>query len=519
VVLGDGIRARSVAERAFELYLDRGWVAAEAKIASAPARLAAEAWAQLGVALENEERTDDARRALQRSRQLAPERTDTLLFLADLERDAGEYDAAIDHYRSLLAAAPGAMLQALELARLLADREAHGEIIELLTPFRAHASIEVRLRLARALFETERYADVIAVVGPVVKDAERELHNIVHRELRNELVAQRHLATDLHDDAYAHLHGREQVIEADVHRGRLDARSGANFRLLGEARMVDAPPWTPDTALRDLDGTAAHGEALIANGEKSRGLCHLGVAALRRHKTSEARNRFEAARDLDDRNFAAYLGIGAAIDHDKLRAVQRVRRLPEPPESLPAVLGQILVDWPSLTPDERACVHAAVAPLAAQLPAVAAAGGIARVLPIDARLIDLPEFAEDAGVRLDDARCLDAITGASSARLCASKVEELLNFSGDAGWVFAHELAHLVHFHLPEDRCAQLDALFAELAASEFVLTTYQTRNTAEFFAVAYEDYLANLYSLPSTREAGFEYLEPVFAFIDSLVV
>ena len=39
----------------------------------------------------------------------------------------------------------------------------------------------------------------------------------------------------------------------------------------------------------------------------------------------------------------------------------------------------------------------------------------------------------------------------------------------------------------------------------------------AEFFAVAYEDYLFDLYALPSAREGGLEHLEPVFAFIDQL--
>jgi tetratricopeptide (TPR) repeat protein len=517
VALGDGIRARSVAERAFELYTDRGWEEAEARIAAAPARLAAEAWAQFGVALANDERTYDARRALTRSRELAPERTDTLLFLADLERDDGNLEAAIEHYRALLAAAPGAVTQALDLARLLGEREAHEEIVQVLLPFRSNISIELRVRLAHALLAQDRYEDVISVAGAALGDAERELRGFMPREARNDLQEYRARASHLHDEAFARLHGREQVIEARAHQGRLDPHSGANFRLLGEARMVDAPPWTPDTALRDLDGTVAFGEALIAKGEKSRGLCHLGVAALRRHKASEARARFEAARDADDRNFAAYLGIGAAIDHDRFRAVARVGRLPAPPESLPAGMAQVLVDWPLLTQAEQVCVHAAVAPLAAQLPIVAAADGIARVLPIDARLVDLPEFAEDAGVRLDDARCLDAITGASSPRLCASKVEELLNFSGELGWVFAHELAHLVHFHLSDERCAELDELFEELSANEFVLTTYQTRNTAEFFAVAYEDYLADLYTLPSAREGGFEYLEGVFAFIDQL--
>jgi len=281
--------------------------------------------------------------------------------------------------------------------------------------------------------------------------------------------------------------------------------------------MTTAPTWTPDTVLRDVDGTVAFGEALIAGGERSRGLCHLGLAALRRHKSSKARDLFEKARELDEGNFAAFLGIGAAIDHDQSGAVGRVARLPDAPPSLPPALAQVLVDWPSLTAAERTAVNAAVAPLANRLEAVAAAGAIVRVLPIDARLVDLREFRDGSGERLEDERCLDAITGAAMPKLCASKIEEQLTFSGERGWVFAHELAHLVHYHLPDDHCDELDALFEELDAQEFVLTNYQTRNVAEFFAVAYEDYLCDLYTLPSAREAGFEHLEPVFDFIDRL--
>jgi len=517
-VIGDGIRARRVADCAFEAYDVGGWAAAVAEICKGPDRLAPEAWAQLGVALENSGQTDDARRALQESRALAPDRTDTLLFLAELERDAGNSDVAIGHYRALLAAAPGAAQQAIDLARLLAAGDAHQEVIGLLLPFRGHPSVELRLTLARALFETERHAEVVAVTGPLVKDAELELRSsFMAGEHRSELIGHMREATELHDDSFAALHGREKVIEADVHRGRLVANSGANYRLLGEARMATAPAWTPDTALRDVDGTAAFGQALIAGGERSRGLCHLGVAALRRHQSSKARDLFEQARDLDDDNFAAFLGIGAAIDHDQTGAFQRVARLPEAPASLSPALATVLVDWPVLTPAERVSAFAAVAPLARQLPAVAAAGGIVRVLPIDARLVDLPEFSDAGGERLEDERCLDAITGAATPKLCASKVEEQLIFSGERGWVFAHELAHLVHFHLPDERCDELEALFEEIDAQEFVLTNYQTRNVAEFFAVAYEDYLCDLYALPSAREGGFEHLEPVFAFIDKL--
>jgi len=516
-VIGDGIRARRVAERAFELHAAGGWEAAEAEIASAPERLAAEAWAQLGVALENDEQTDDARRALQRSRKLAPDRTDTLLFLAELERDAGNADAAVAHYRTLLAAAPGAAGQALDLARLLATRDEHNGVIDLLLPFRGHVSVELRLVLARALFAAERHAEVLEVAGRLIKDAELEMRSLTAGSLRGELGDHVLEATHLHDDSFAALHGREKVIEADVHRGRLIANSGANYRLLGEARMAAAPPWTPDTVLRDVDGTVAFGESLIAGGERSRGLCHLGLAALRRHKSSAARDLFEQARELDESNFAAFLGIGAAIDHDQSGAVGRVAQLPEPPASLAPPLARVLVDWPALTAAERTAVYAAVTPLADRLAAVAGAGGVVRVLPIDARLVDLPAFSDGGGERLEDERCLDAITGAATRKLCASKIEEQLIFSGERSWVFAHELAHLVHYHLSDELCDEIDALFEELDAQEFVLTNYQTRNAAEFFAVAYEDYLCDMYTLPSSREAGFEHLEPVFDFIDRL--
>jgi tetratricopeptide (TPR) repeat protein len=517
VAIGDGMRARRLAERAHARYGAAGWAAAEATIADGPERLAPEAWAQLGVALENDERRDDARRALLRSRALAPERTDTLLFLAELERDAGKDDAAIEHYRVLLAAAPGAAGQALDLARLLAAREAHAEVAEVLLPFRDHVSVELRVALARALFETERHAEVVEVVAPLIKDTERELGGFVSGNLRGELIGRLREATELHDDAYAILHGREKVIEAEVHRGRLLANAGVNYRLLGQARMVAAPSWTPDTALRDVEGTAAFGQALIAAGERSRGLCHLGVAALRRHASSDARDLFEQARELDDDNFAAFLGIGAALDHDRTRAVARVARLPEAPTALPAAIAPVFVDWPALTTAERTCVHAALVPLERPLRDVAAAGAIARVLPIDARVVDLPELGAHAGVRHADSRCLDAVGGAANDRVCASKVEELLIFSGQRSWVFAHELAHLVHHQLSDDLCRELEELFAELDAGEFLLTSYQSRNVREFFAVAYEDYLCNLYALPSPHQATVEHLEPVFAFIDRL--
>jgi len=148
VAIGDGIRARGLALRAFDAYGDKGWEGAAKTIAAATARLAPGAWAELGVALENAGRHDDARRALALSRELAPERVDTLLFLADLERDAGDAAAAIRHYRQLMALRPHAAAQALDLARLLEGEGAHEEIVALLARFHAHPSLELRLLLA-----------------------------------------------------------------------------------------------------------------------------------------------------------------------------------------------------------------------------------------------------------------------------------------------------------------------------------------------------------------------------------
>jgi hypothetical protein len=54
--------------------------------------------------------------------------------------------------------------------------------------------------------------------------------------------------------------------------------------------------------------------------------------------------------------------------------------------------------------------------------------------------------------------------------------------------------------------------------AEEHVITDYQAQNSAEFFAVAYTDYLAHTHGLPSARELDDEgILEDTFALIDEL--
>jgi hypothetical protein len=279
--------------------------------------------------------------------------------------------------------------------------------------------------------------------------------------------------------------------------------------------MAQAPAWTPDNRLRSVDEGLAFGQSLIHEGQRSRGLCHVAVSRLRQARVDEARKLFEQARKEDDDNFAAYLGLAAAMDLAAGRAFSRLRDLPERPVS--AALEAVVRDWPVLTAIERKVVALAAGPLTAALPGVLDAGGFVRLLPIDARLSDLPEMGS-SGERSEDHRCLEAITGAATAAVCASKIEELLIFTGDHDSVFAHELAHLVHFHLPEPHQRTIDDLYGRALDHEHVATDYQTTNSAEFFAVAYTDFIAHEYDLPSRRHLDDEgIVEATFAFIRGL--
>jgi hypothetical protein len=84
--------------------------------------------------------------------------------------------------------------------------------------------------------------------------------------------------------------------------------------------------------------------------------------------------------------------------------------------------------------------------------------------------------------------------------------------------VFAHELAHLAHFHAPDDVQQRIEELFEQSMQHEHILTSYQTTNSAEFFAVAYTDFIAHEYRLVSRRELDDEgVIEDTFALFRTL--
>ena len=65
---------------------------------------------------------------------------------------------------------------------------------------------------------------------------------------------------------------------------------------------------------------------------------------------------------------------------------------------------------------------------------------------------------------------------------------------------------------------AEIDELYAAAIAHEHIATGYQTTNPAEFFAVAYTDFIAHEYELRSRRALDEEgVVEDTFAFIRTL--
>jgi tetratricopeptide (TPR) repeat protein len=505
-------RSRRAARRAEELFLTAGFEAA-ADLLDSSNGLRGEPWAHFAVALYNRDRPAEAERAVRRALALEPGRGDALIFLAELLTEQDRATEAIETYRELLGRFPQAADQALALARLLLARDDFAGVRDLLGGS-AHPSHEALLVLAQAHFALDEHQAVVSLLGPAVERLRLDLkQGMFGAVAQRDLYADYQEASHLYADAYAALHGREKVIESAVIQGDLDPHSGANYRLLGEARMAHAPSWTPDLLLRSVEEGRVFGQALIKQGETSRGLCQVGLSRLRQGKLDDARKLFRDARDADDESFVPYLGLAAVLDLSAARAFPRLQALPEPP--VPAGIERVVTDWSALTPAERKVVTLIVSPLAGVLPRLAEAGARARILPIDARLTDLPEMAAGAGERAEDHRCLEAITGAATERVSASKIEELLCLTGERDSVFAHEFAHLAHFHLPEAQQRAIDELYERALGQQHVATEYQTTNSAEFFAVAYTDFIAHKYDLPSRRHLDEEgIVEATFALI-----
>ena len=247
-------------------------------------------------------------------------------------------------------------------------------------------------------------------------------------------------------------------------------------------------------ALEDPDAMERRGRQL----DGVDGLVLRGTAELRRGRVERAEKTFARAWELDRSSFAALLGLGAAKDHDRHRLHRRCAALRSMPPSARDLVA-VFPDLPALTELERSVVWASAAPFACCLPRLTRREVAIHVLPIDVRATDVELFNDLDGQRQeDDRRGYAAISGLACERSAIAKIEELLDVASDGGWTFAHELAHLVFFHMSDDEAGSILDIYDRALAVGYASTEYALSNPDEFFAVSYTDYLSSRHGMPN---------------------
>ncbi len=159
-------------------------------------------------------------------------------------------------------------------------------------------------------------------------------------------------------------------------------------------------------------------------------------------------------------------------------------------------------DWPALSEEERQVVLTSAWPLRSALPVLADKGVRIRILPLDVRASDLEELGWTDGVRSEDHHDLSTASGLATPHLAVARIEELLDTVSDSSWTFAHELAHLVFFHLPQPERERVEALYQRALETPHATEEYQGRNVDEFFAVSYERWLGVVHHRPRAQLA-----------------
>ncbi len=488
-MLFEGWRLRRAVQKAAGLYLGGHESDALASLEAWRSRRGADVDVALAEALADRESPTAAQSVLERALKADPKNWNGRVVLAGLAKERGDLPRVLEIYRELNAERP--MFE--PLARVLADLELEeGEpsrAVAILERFGANSSFALRHLLARALFADDRSKEALEVAEPLVEylDAEARrgmLGGGVDPQEYQDLKA-------LYDELVAETQGREAVTVDAARRRQLDARAAVNFMLLAGELMNRSPRIAVHLELKTVREYEQLGKELLAKDPRSAaGLCQLGIAALRKGDDREAVKLFEEARDADASHFGALLGSGAARQIDQRDLYRAARRLPEA-VSWPGLV-EVVPDWPALTELERRVVCASVEPLKWFLPRMAEAGARMHILPLDVRVVDLPEFASLQTVREeDDHRSYAALGGVAHHGVACARIESLLDVSLD-GWTFAHEFAHVAHELFDEGTQRTIEELHRRANDEDeaYAFIQYQLSDPFEFFACAYVNHL-----------------------------
>jgi len=455
-----------------------------------------EAYVDLCHRLIYEEDLVAAGAAIDKALELAPEELYVLDAKSELASEDGRPEDAVAVYRTMYEIAPNdpAVIRGLG-SLLLGGGDAAGAVA-VLEPHAKSDDAELQLRLGEALYAADRGKEALEILEQVHDYYESKLKHASFVDNFQALKDRFDEASRLRDDVFAELNGREATIDKHARGGGLDARAGVNYTLLGSSLAAKSDHKPSRIALESSEDTQERADALLADRpDDPLGLVLRGTAELRQATLNRSVASFEAATDSNGRFFAGFLGLGAAMDCQRYDWFKNIRSLPAVDDA--AGLHEVVPDWPVLSEAERLVVSASVRPLASALPALADAGTTIRLLPVDVRATDLAEFAADAGARFpDDHRSMDAIDGLATRGIAVAKIERLLDVVGDGAWTFAHEFAHLVYFGASDAMRERVETLYESALARGHDVTSYQTSNPDELFAVAYVEFLRHRYGI-----------------------
>lgn len=344
------------------------------------------------------------------------------------------------------------------------------------------------------LLRAELHADrdeldeALAILEPLCEHA----HDVLRHSMTDPGQHWRNVAVrsfELRDMLLRHTQGAEAVLRAEAAAGRLMPNSGVNHMLVGQAAMAESPRVAEHLELAHPDVARAWARERLQTSPGDRAArVRQGEAALRDGDLTLADKLFRSLVDEDPSYFPGQLGLGAVLRIKETGSLARVGRLP-PGDALDPRWHRVVPDWPALLPSERAVVAFSAGPLARALPGLLEGGATVRLLPLDVRPTDLEALATYDEIRSDDGRALAGIGGmATTAGIAVARIEGLLAV-GDS-LVFAHELAHLAFWALPEQEQGAFEVLFEAARELPWAWTEYQQSNIDEFFAVSYEQLL-----------------------------
>lgn len=510
--LFDVFARRKLIDSAVDALLSEGLEPALAMVTAGGKTYGAKLWTGF-IARLQELKSADARAAMRRFIELFPAdpaAVEALLPLAD----ELEPKVAVELCTAVLTeqAHEGLALKLADAHLLLGEAQRAHEVLEL---YAKSPSPPLQVKRGVALLALGRAQDALPLLREAVAWYDRQSRDpMLSGGVDAGEFQEAHAALN---EAIGRTEGAEAVTVDLARRRQLDPRAGRNFRLLADSLKVKGPRLALTLELEPL--AVAHEAAarlVAAEATRAAGLCRRGQTWLRELELDKARADFEACLELEPEHFGAQTGAGVALEADQEGWRAKVLSLPELPP--PPGIERVVADWPALGRLERRVVVASVDPLSRLLGRLAAGGRRIRVLPLDVRVTDLPEFAGVSEERVHgDHRSFAALGGVAGGELAVAGVDGLLDVTHE-GWTFAHELSHLCELVLGEEQSIALERLYRDAKKARWAFGDYALSNRHEFFAVHYTDWLCTKYGIPLERPSDSEgRFQQVLAFFETL--